>query len=130
MPHEVVSEGFPQPPVTVDTHIWAPGPDGYRHLVRTKTIREVFDEVRAVVGPEPPGAEDYFRLPSTVSDDNCEWPTGRVIVLAVTGDSEGHYVHVEVLNLHGCHCMMLGKTLQGKDAAWTLARQLADLLEV
>jgi hypothetical protein len=130
MPHEVESEGS-RPQTTVDTAVWKPGPNGHLIQVRVKSVREVFEEIVAVVGDGPAGAEEYFSIPSTVKDVDREWPAGLVFVFAVTGASEGHYVHVEVLNRDGLlQCVMLGKTFQGKDAAWAFARRLADLLEV
>jgi len=47
---------------------------------------------------------------------------------AVTGTSEGHYVHVEVLAEGGRHALFLGKTFQGQQSACCAASLLAMLL--
>ncbi len=129
MPHEVGSVSS-KPLPTVDTAVWVPGPDGYLLRVRVKTVREVFEEIRAVVGDRPAGAEDYFHISQSLSDERG-WPAGLTVGFASAGHSEGHYVHVEVITGdQTCESVLLGKTFQGKDAAWAFARRLADLLEV
>ena len=129
MSHEIESGPAGGAPVHVETEVWEPLPDGHCRLVRVKTVTEVFAEIRAVVGDRPEGAEEYLSVPIWIERDQ-EWPSGRIVVFAVTGASEGHYLHVEVLSPGGHQCVILGKTFQGKDAAWTLARRLADLLWV
>jgi hypothetical protein len=48
---------------------------------------------------------------------------------AVTGSSEGHYVHVQIVDEHGKHHdLAMGKTFQGFDHAWKLARRATELL--
>jgi hypothetical protein len=76
------------------------------------------------------GAEESFGIFPTVARGR-EWPEGRTVVFPVTGGSEGHYVHVEVQTGDGrCELMILGKGFAGPDAAWALARRLADILGV
>jgi hypothetical protein len=132
MSHEPESRPSAEPPaapIHVDTQVWEHGPGGYLRWARSKTVTEVFEEIRAALGPEPPGAEDGLHVAPWIRHDQ-KWPAGQVAVFAVTGGSEGHYVHVEVLGDGRHECVGLGKTFQGKDAAWTLARRLADLLGV
>ncbi len=132
MSHEFESGPSGEPPALpdyIDTEGWERGPDGLLHRTRIKTVLEVFAEIRAVVGPEPRGAEEGLSVAPWIPADHT-WPPGRIVVLAVTGGSEGHYVHVEILADRHCECVGLGKTFQGNDAAWALARRLADLLEV
>lgn len=125
----------------IETQVWTrdtrPGREGYLVLERNRTVREVYDDVRAVLGEYPDGGEEYFSIgPGVVrgvydSAGTREWPVGRVVVFSITGSSEGDYVHVEVHDHnHGQEreCVLLGKTFAGRDAAWAFARRLADLL--
>jgi hypothetical protein len=128
--HESASDpaaAAPERPLPIQTQVWEPGPDGHWHRVRIKTVAEVFTEIRDALGPAPAGAEEGLDMAPWIPND-LAWPPGRIAVFAVTGDSEGHYVHVEVLGSGDRACVGLGKTFQGKDAAWALARRLADLL--
>jgi hypothetical protein len=61
-----------------------------------------------------------------------EWPEGRIVCYSVNGTSEGDYSHVDV---HGYGTgeytpIYTGKTFMGRDASWTFARLLADILEI
>jgi hypothetical protein len=116
-------------PARIDTQVWEKRPDGYLYPIRVKTVHEVLAEIRAAVGPDPAGAEEYLMASNWVPNEQ-PWPTGRIAVFVVTGDSEGHYLHVEVLSDPGHQLVLLGKTFHGKDAAWALARRIADLLDV
>jgi hypothetical protein len=117
--------------VKIETSVWRRDPDRPGNLahVRQRTVREVYDDLRAVVGECPHGGEDSFS--PYVSRRGRDWPKGRIVVFVVGGANEGDYVHVEV------HCdpdghrelVMLAKTFDGRDAAWAFARRLADLLE-
>jgi hypothetical protein len=132
----------------VDTDVWTtnpePGGGGIHYLLRCrrKTIREVFDEVAALVTRRVfdddgndlgfttvDGAEEYFS-PGAAIDSARPWPQGRTVVFPVTGGSEGWYIHVEVIGETDSECVILGKTLDSADAAWTLARRLAVILGV
>lgn len=121
------------PPVTVETEIWGPDFDkpGYQKLERRRTIREVCDDLHAILGPYPEGGEESFGIFPTLAykDPPPEWPKGRIAVFAITGANEGHYVHVEVHDQEKRVLVLLGKTFAGKDAAWKFARRLADLLQ-
>jgi len=130
---------------TVDTSVWVPdttpGREGYLKEARRKTIGEVHAELLAVTGrhadgldsPVVDGAAEYFSVTTGVDPDR-EWPEGRIVAFAVTGGSEGHYVHVEVIGgtVHArtAELLILGKTFEGPDAAWNLARRLAGILGV
>lgn len=114
----------------VEIDVMAPDPDrpGYLRLVRRKTIREVFDEIRAITGDNPTG--EYFGITSVVDDRIAagEWPHGRIAVFAVTGRSEGHYIHADVIDDRRYIPVLTAKTFDGWDAAWALAKQLARIL--
>lgn len=62
---------------------------------------------------------------------DAPWPDGRLTVFSVRGSSEGDYTHVEVRDGDGrSELILLAKTFQGRDASWTFARHVADLLGV
>jgi hypothetical protein len=113
----------------VDTSLWEPDPEhqGCSRRVRSKTVGEVFAQIRAIVGREPAGAEEYFMICTSVSP-GMPWPgpDRRTVVYPVTGGSEGHYVHVAA----GDQTLILGKTFAGWDAAWDFAKFLAEILAV
>ena len=81
-------------------------------------------------GPDGKGPCDLHKQCTGYVDwADCPWPTrdsGHLAVFSVRGSSEGDYVHVE----QGGKLILLAKTFQGRDAAWTFARNLADLLGV
>jgi len=116
---------------TVEVHVWQPRPDGsgYLDLVRTKTVREVFEEVVAIVGDLGDGHNEYFSIFAR-HGDNLLWPKGDITCFSVNGSSEGDYVHVEVHDGDRRELVLLAKTFDGRDASWAFARRLADLLEV
>ena len=124
---------------TIDTCEWESyipehaNEGGYTYLrvARRKTVAEVHNELEQRLGRDQwgyvnyPGVDEYL----SVMDGDIEWPEGRIVVFAVTGTSEGDYVHVEVHQPNGTrHLLILGKTFHGRDAAWAAARRIADLL--
>lgn len=121
----------------VDTMITAEDParPGYLMVPRRKTVNEVCGEILALLSHDAgdgfavvDGADDSFGVFPAI-DGTRPWPEGRITVFAVTGSSEGHYVHVEVQAGDGrAELLLLGKGFGGADAAWTLARQLAGIL--
>jgi len=69
--------------------------------------------------------------------DEVEWPNDYrwIACYAVMGDSEGHYIHIELVRQgKGCddpdthELVFLGKTFQGLDHAYALAKRTAELL--
>lgn len=114
---------------TIETEVWVPDGDrpGYLKLVRRKSVGEVYDELRAVVGSYPTGGEEYFSV-SLARDQEIQWPSGQICVYSVNGSSEGDYVHVDVIAGATRIPVLLAKTLTGRDDSWAFARKLADLL--
>lgn len=103
------------------------GPDvGYLIHDRDRTVGEVYDELRAAVGEYPHGGEEYL---TAMLPRERKWPRGRLAVFSVNGSSEGDYVHVEVHDDEQRTLVLLAKTFDGRDASWTFARVVADLLE-
>lgn len=143
-------------PDYVETYIMEPVPDkpGYSRLARQKTVREVYEELRAILGHYPDGAEEYFSIGmyhtldretrgKHLSDDeryevykrihggDTPWPEGRIHISVVTGGSEGHYTHVDVHTPDGeIADVFLCKTFMGWDAAWSFAKRLGEILQV
>lgn len=119
---------------TVETDVWRPDADrpGYLLHVRDRTVGEVYDDLRAIIGEHPDGGEEYFTLMSAAGAREASplWPQGRIVVFSVTGSNEGDYVHVEVLDDGDGRreLVILAKTFAGRDASWAFARRLADLL--
>ena len=72
----------------------------------------------------------YGRVDNGPSNPNAEVPRVRQIACyAVTGGSEGHYVHVDIHTMDGeTVSLMVAKTFMGMDHAWKIAIKLADLL--
>lgn len=121
---------------SVETDVWAPDPEhpGYVQVTRRKTVDEVYDELVAALGGFDPygcieGCDEYFTISPSVRA-MAPWPQGRTVVFPVTGGSEGHYVHVEVLNNGEHRLLILGKTFDGWDAAWAFAQKVARILGV
>lgn len=111
----------------IDTSEWAKDLErpGLLKHVRTKTVDEVFAELRAKVGELGPGHNDYFSVAALVPAHQ-PWPSGRTVVFPVAGGSEGHYVHVEVIDqTRTSHLLMLAKTFDGFEAAWAFAQRVA-----
>lgn len=127
----------------VSTHVWAcdlgdPDRRGYLRMVRRLTIGEVFESLNDELGlgedefgmqELPPGLDEYFH-PSIHLEEEREWPDGRMSVYAVTGGSEGHYVHVDVSKHPVRETLFLGKTFAGWDAAWDAAKLIGHALGV
>jgi hypothetical protein len=68
----------------------------------------------------------FLRAQAAQWPERCRW----VAVFAVTGDSEGHYIHVEAFHdgvdmtgQHTATLLLLGKTFGG----WARAHQIAGL---
>ena len=114
----------------IETQVWEPDAErpGYLKLVRTKTVREVFVELSAILGEFPEGGEEYFTI-TVLQDEDVEWPEGNIVCFSVNGSSEGDYSHVEVHHGEKRQLLFLGKTFAGRDASWAFARRLADILE-
>lgn len=119
-------------PERVEVYVWKKNEEtGYLDKVRTKTVWEVYEELRAILGQYPDGGEEYFCVPASAAvSDAAEWPDGDIVCFSVNGSSEGDYVHVEVHTAGRRYLIFLGKTFMGRDASWAFARRLADLLEV
>lgn len=87
----------------IETEVWTEHniKPGYLQKVRNKTIKEVYEEVKQFLIEQNIYDDlDYFLI--SVYRENEEFPEWRwMACYAVTGDSEGHYVHVDVLPFDG-----------------------------
>lgn len=116
----------------VETQVWEPDPErpGYLKFVRSKTVREVLDEIVDITGPYPAGCSEGLGVYPGVYDADFKWPReGRLVVFSVNGSSEGDWVHVQMQHNGQATGLLLSKTFDGRDASWAYARRLADLLE-
>jgi hypothetical protein len=109
---------------------------GYYINHRNKKMGEVFAAVEKKFKDEYPDlyAElDHFG--AFWPTDSKEMPDRRWLgVFYVTGDSEGHYIHVEAigtgLEKDKRECLFLGKTFTGRDHAEKVVCALSRILEV
>jgi hypothetical protein len=122
---------FVQRETRIEPLVYEPDPDrpGYLRFVRAKKLREVLDEIVDATGAYPAGCSEGLGLyPGMFAND--PWPrAGRLVIFAVNGSSEGDWVHVQMQEDGRFKGLLLGKTFDGRDAAWKYARRLADLLE-
>lgn len=97
----------------------------YRDLV--VVLGDMVDEYFRLGGArQPTPSEPGFRL-----SGNDKWPTDCkwIACYAVTGGSEGHYIHVDVIRTDQSRDMVfLGKTFQGMEHAQKMAARLAEEL--
>lgn len=90
--------------VSIDIITWGPHRDpdqrarGYVQEVGRKTVAEVrtlLEEGLAALGLRPEGVTDVRRL---LSQPDAPFPPYRwIAAFAVTGGSEGHYIHVDAI---------------------------------
>ena len=121
---------------TVATEEWRTDPErpGCLRLERRRTVREVIAQLNERL--------KWLDMQSDESDwhsllgyedgqsRDMEWPEGRIAVFAVTGSSEGHYMHLHVLKDGKETLIALAKTFRGFDFATIYAYTTARLLEV
>ena len=76
--------------------------------------------------------EEYFDIADRYAHPRRCWPTNCnwISVFAVTGGSEGHYIHVEAITDDKRELLFLGKTFQGLDHALECVKVLSHRLEV
>lgn len=90
---------------------------------------QVLDEVRTKLGK---AGYDYLALGGSFRFDEEIPEHHSVACYVVTGGSEGHYVHVDIMVPNGrglvARNLMLLKTFEGDRKAWGHARKIANLL--
>lgn len=103
---------------------------GYIVNERAKSIETVFKWIKDQVGKKTLYKMDYFLIIST-NKKSDPWPIrySWMPCFVVTGGSEGHYIHVEVIYDDGSRkLLLLGKTFGGWDAAFEFSNKLSILL--
>ena len=126
----------------VETQIWEPHPDqpGFLRKVRNRTAREIYNDLNKVLKEENL-IDEYFSMgPYFLYEDNGDMqnrplPDFRCILCSAhTGTNEGHYISVDLVlqdkmqvgyNAVG---LFMGKTFQGMDHAFVIAKRCAELL--
>ncbi len=114
--------------------------DGYVRDEVGKTVEDVFAYVKAQLKTYATGHEEYGGIIDEYLSNSERrpgtWPIRArwIAVYAVTGGSEGHYVHVDAIEDtetgRTCSGLFLAKTFRGYDHACEIARVLGKILEV
>ena len=121
------------PPVTcIETEVYEPIPEkpGFVREVRKRTFGEIYKETRQFLEERDIwDSLDYFHLSRDYKDDKFEdklFPNWRWIACyAVVGGSEGHYIHVDIIDMDGKTTQLfLGKTFMGMDYALYVSNML------
>lgn len=122
--------------------MWEPDPEkpGYLRFVRMRSVGEVFADLKERLETEGVLPEEYFHVSVALEfkpenrdkkPHEIPFPKGwrQIACYAVTGASEGHYIHVAAVMSDGrLETVFLGKTFRGMDfalkAAGSCARHL------
>lgn len=111
----------------IEIEVYEPVPDqpGYLCRVRNRTIGEVWQDLKDRLEEDGLLPEEYMGIAASANGAS-QFPRYRFLACyPVTGGSEGHYVHVDVLK-DGKHIpVFLGKTFKGMDFACTVAAACA-----
>lgn len=115
----------------IEIELYRPIPDkpGYVEVVGRKTKKEVFNELEKRLKAQGFYPDEYFSSRDYSNEGDKPFPEFRWIsCYAVTGDSEGHYIHIDVIpydeNLER-NIIFLGKSFMGMDYAFEIAKACA-----
>ncbi len=93
-----------------------------------RTIKEVYNDLCKAL-QEDGIIDGYLAVMNHDFDYNQPFPDFQWIsCFAVTGGSEGHYVHIEIIDGDKRTLLYLGKTFEGMDHAYKIAQKCAELL--
>lgn len=115
----------------IDMDICMVDTDGYVHTIRRKTVKEVYEELRARLEFEGMLPDEYFAISTLIEYEkedgiNKPFPDFRLIACyPVTGGNEGHYIHVDAIKDGKCELIFVGKTFQGFERACEIANACA-----
>lgn len=116
----------------VETEIYQPSEKDprYLNLVRRKTPKEIWAEVKAILHHYVPDWKDRFDYigNSCMCKDGPIPSYNNIACYVVAGGSEGHYLHVDYTGHPDGSCVILGKTFLGPQAAWDVAIAIATIL--
>jgi hypothetical protein len=98
-----------------------------------RSITEICGDLNPRVRELIKEANDHFEGFSDTSwmNEGCKtWPEKYrwISVYPVTGNSEGHYIHVDVINGKNRHMVMMSKTFGGWEVACQIANAAGKLL--
>lgn len=95
-----------------------------------RTLGEILKDLEAFLKEryEDPNL-DYFQLAGLEHRLTSKWPSeyGHIACFVATGTSEGHYIHVELVNSKRIP-LFIAKTFGGFDHAWAIAIAIAEAL--
>lgn len=119
-------------PLAVEVEIYRPKPGDSRYveLVRHKTPKEVWSEVKDILHHYVPDWNDRFDYigNSCMCKDAAIPSYNHIACYVVAGASEGHYLHVDFTGHPDGSCVILGKTFLGAQPAWDVAIAIATIL--
>ena len=121
--------------LVVETDIYGPSEkEGYVKVVGTKSLRDVLNEITQMLPLYGTSVDDmdYFDLCTRrIGDMPFPQTYFRLICFAVTGGSEGHYIHVGVVQKDEKYQdLFLGKTFLGYGKACEIAQIIGLILMV
>lgn len=116
--------------LSIDFDFYEPIPEkpGYVRSTGRKTIGEVYEELCARLKAQRLYPDEYFSLEKYDIKKEAPFPNGRLCCFAVTGGSEGHYIHLEIIDYDDDSKrkhLVLGKTFNGMDFAYEVAKACA-----
>lgn len=123
---------FRMQPIEIDIYRPHPEKKGCLLQVGRKTVQQVYVELAQRLKERGMMPEEYFNI-SVGAENILELPFPEhrwIACFAVRGDSEGHFIHVEVIAPDGSRKLLyLGKTFQGLARAQAIANACGAHLE-
>lgn len=122
----------------IQIEIYGPNPDkpGYLKRLRTRSYREVFDDLEAGLQAAEM-VDEYISLNCRNDDPHQQAPIASyrwISVYAVRGDSEGYYIHIDFIRQDAqssriVESFAMIKTCGNFDRGWEIAKHAAFLLD-
>ena len=110
-------------PIEVEVYEEVEG-ENFLRYTHNRTILSIFTELKKRLEEDGLLPEEYFSMGARLELDKRteeEFPSGWIACYAVTGASEGHYIHVDVLNTNKPNHVFVGKTFKGLEFAVKVA---------
>ena len=120
-----VQPAGPRDRKTIELEEWEPTGDGMLRYVQGQLISEIAKELAPHINHL---VDEYFSTDHEMKGKR--WPKNVrwVACYAVTGGSEGHYIHIDAIFDGQRQMIFLGKTFQGMQHAQKIANLCANLL--